>query len=565
MDDLPDSLDRLTARLETLERRVYVLEHPSGEPISLDAPESILLPAAPAGEAPSFALAGGAFSVLGKAMLGIAGAYVLRAVAESSSLPKLALAGLAIAYAILWLVWAARVPAGAWVASTIYACTSALILAPMLWELTLRFKVLSPPAAAGVLGAFVCAASALAWQRNLASVFWVANVTAGMVALALSIATHEMAPFIAVVVLMAVLCEFAAGRNREPSVRPLAAAAADLGVWALIFIYSGPQSTHADYPLLGTPALLAPGLVLFLVYGASVAFKTALNGQKISVFETIQTTITFLLAASSLLYFVPNGAENLLGIVCLALSTAGYAAVFTVFDRGQERRNYQVYATWSAALFLSGSVMCLPPMGIAVSLSVAAIGATVLGVRLNRTTLKFHGLAYLLAAAAVSGLLDTTFRAFAGPVQGAPAASVWLISACAILCYAAGSPCEGESWKEQFLHLVSASVAIGAAAALLVEGLLGLIALNVHPGPHHLAFIRTLTICLAALALTFGGAHWHRKELTRIGYAALVVVAAKLVFEDLRQGHLEFIAGSIFLFAVTLIAVPRLSRTGRRV
>ena len=43
---------------------------------------------------------GGAFSVLGKAMLGIAGAYLLRAVAESSLLPRTAVAAVAIAYAL---------------------------------------------------------------------------------------------------------------------------------------------------------------------------------------------------------------------------------------------------------------------------------------------------------------------------------------------------------------------------------------------------------------------------------------------------------------------------------
>jgi hypothetical protein len=108
-------------------------------------------------------------------------------------------------------------------------------------------------------------------------------------------------------------------------------------------------------------------------------------------------------------------------------------------------------------------------------------------------------------------------------------------------------------------------VAIGAAAALLVQGLMWLTALSVNPGAHHLAFIRTLTICMAALALAFSGAHWRRMELTRVGYATLVLVAAKLVFEDLRHGHLEFIAASIFLFAVTLIAVPRIARMGQRI
>ena len=503
--------------------------------------------------------------MLGKAMLGIAGAYLLRAVEESTSLPKLGVAAIAIAYAMLWLVWATRAPAGAWFASMTYACTSALILAPMLWELTLRFKVLPAAVTAGVLGAFVCAASALAWKRNLASVFWVANVTAAVVALALSIATHEVTPFIAALLLMVLLCEYAAGRNHGLGVRLLAAAAADVAIWALIFIYSSPESTRGDYPYLGTAALLAPGLVLFLIYGVSVALKTTVFQQKITAFETVQTMIAFLLAASSLLYFEPRGGATVLGAFCLVLSAASYAGVFVFFDRALERRNYRVFATWSAALFLTGCLLCLPPLWMAACLGVAAIAATVLGVRLNRLTLEFHGMVYLVAAAAVSGLLEYAFRALAGTLPGGPAWSACLVSACAVLCYAAGKPCRGESWKQQVLHIVSATLAIGATAALLVQGLMWLTALSVNPGAHHLAFIRTLTLCAAALALAFSGSRWRRIELTRIGYATLVLVAAKLVFEDLRHGHLEFIAASIFLFAVTLIAVPRIARMGQRV
>ena len=64
----------------------------------------------------------------------------------------------------------------------------------------------------------------------------------------------------------------------------------------------------------------------------------------------------------------------------------------------------------------------------------------------------------------------------------------------------------------------------------------------------------------AALALADAGSRWRRIELTRIAYATLGLVAAKLLLEDLPLGHLEFIAASIFLFALTLIAVPRLAR-----
>jgi hypothetical protein len=434
----------------------------------------------------------------------------------------------------------------------------------MLWELTLRFNVLPAAATAGVLGAFVCAASALAWKRNLASVVWVANAAAAPLALALSIATHTLVPFIAALLVMVLIGEYAAARDRGLGVRLLVAAAADVAVWALIFIYSSPQSTRADYPPLGTAALLAPGFALFLIYGVSVAMKTVLLRQRVTAFETVQTMIAFLLAASSLLSFEPRGGAIALGVFCLLLSAAGYAAVFAVFDRIPERRNYRVFAAWSAALFLSGCVLSLPPLWMAASLGAAAVAAAFLGARLSRPALEVHSLVYLLAASIASGLLPYAFRVLAGTLPGAPGTSVCLISACAVLCYAVGKTGQPEQWAAQILPVVSATLAVGAGAAMVVEGLMGLLALSMNPAPHHLASIRTLTLCAAALALAFSGAHGRRVELTWIGYATLVLVAAKLVFEDLRQGHLEFVAASIFLFAVTLIAVPRIARMGQK-
>jgi hypothetical protein len=95
--------------------------------------------------------------------------------------------------------------------------------------------------------------------------------------------------------------------------------------------------------------------------------------------------------------------------------------------------------------------------------------------------------------------------------------------------------------------------------------LMSLVALKLIPGAHHLAFIRTLSICLAATGLAFGAARWGRTELSRISYATVALLAVKLAAEDLRHGQLAFIAGSIFLFAITLILVPRMARMGQRV
>jgi hypothetical protein len=284
-----------------------------------------------------------------------------------------------------------------------------------------------------------------------------------------------------------------------------------------------------------------------------------LKRQKITAFETVQAMIAFLLAATSLLYFVPRSGAPVLGALCLVLAAAGYAATFTCFDRNPDRRNYRVFATWSAALLVAGSWLCLPALILAACLGVAAVTATALGARWSRLTLEFHGLACLLAAAAASGLLNYVYYAMAGALPGAPAPGVCLVAASAVLCYVAGKPSQSETWQLQLLHLASVSVALGAVAALVVEGLMGLAAFGIHPEAQHLAFIRTLTLCAAALALAFSGERWRRLELTRIGYATLVLVAVKLVFEDLRHGHLAYIAASIFLVALTLIAVPRLT------
>ena len=558
MGDLPDALEQVTARLAALERRVDALERPSA---ALSAPESVAQHVAEPGEGLFLAQAGGAFSVLGRAMLGIAGAYLLRAVAESSSLPKLAIAAVAIVYALLWLVAAARVPAEEWFASTIYAGTSALILAPMLWELTLSFKVLPAPATACILGLFVIAATALTWKINVTPVLWVANFSAAAAALALSVATHQLLPFVATLLLMAFLSEYAAVRNHQQSVRFLPALATDAAIWALIFIYSCPASTRVDYPALGTIALLLPGCLLFLIYSTSVALRTLLLRQKITAFETTQAMIAFLLAASSVLYFAPDNGAIILGTVCLLFSAACYAAVFFVLSKAAEGRNFHVFAAWAAGLFLAGCLLCLPPFWLATCLGLAAIAATVLA---TRPTLRFHGLIFLLVAAVASGLLAYAFHALAGAMPVTLDASVCIVSLCAFLCYAAGKRSPQENWKSQLLHLATAALAVFALAALLVQGLLSLSVLHMTPSAPYVAFIRTLVLSALSIALAFAGSRWRRVELTRMAYAALGLVAAKLLLEDMRLGHLEFIAAAIFLFALTLIAVPQMARMGRK-
>jgi hypothetical protein len=432
----------------------------------------------------------------------------------------------------------------------------------MLWELTLRFKVLPAAMSAIVVCGYALGAVGLAWKRDLKPVLRVASIAAAGLALALAIASHVILPFAVVLLILAATCEFAPGLDHLPEVRALTALAADAAIWILIYIYFAPQSAHEDYPVLGRAALLAPGGALFVLFAASVIVKSLLRTGQITVFEAIQTTIAFLLAGVSLVDFGPRSSAILLGVVCLVLSAACYVAVFTAFQHASERRNSAVFSAWGAALLLAGSFLCLPQLPVVVMLGAAAIAATIVGSRRSWLAFEFYGMVFLVCAGAASGLLSFVFNALAGTLPGAPAGGVWLVAFCAIACYAVARP--GEAWMPQVLQLAFAALAAGAVAALLVEGLTGLIALGVQPGVHHVALVRTLTLCAAALSLVFGGARWRRGELTRLGYTALALVAVKLVFEDLRHGHLAYIAASIFLVALTLIAAPRVARAKQR-
>src|SRR5690349_3895757 len=122
--------DALAAEVQELAKRVARIEDAVGL--------AIRAAAAPETQAPAFEAAA-LLPIFGRALLGLAGAYLLRALNESSLIgPAIGVAA-GLLYAIFWLVWAARTPADRRLEAALHSLTSVLILAPLLWEATLRF------------------------------------------------------------------------------------------------------------------------------------------------------------------------------------------------------------------------------------------------------------------------------------------------------------------------------------------------------------------------------------------------------------------------------------------
>ena len=559
MNDLSITVERLATRIETLEQRIAALEN-SRHAESPILPPPLTPPLLAAGERSVSGAEPGVFAVLGKAMLCIAGAYLLRAAVQSAALPRWPAIIAAIVWAFVWLVPATRVAARAWFNSAVWAGTSALILVPMLWEFTLRFHFLPATASAAILGAFVIAAAALAWNRHFAAVSWTADAAASLAALVLGIATRDLVPFLVVLLVMAILSETAAALRRAPGVRLLTAIAADCALFALIWIYSGPPGSHAEYPPLPTSVLLAFAPAALLVYAGSAAIRTLILRQAIDSFHTAQSLLAALLTVWSIIAFWPGRDTVALGATCLIASAAGYALAFAWFQRTHARRNYHVYATGSLALLLGGILLSLPAPWVPLCAGLLAVAMVLLGRRFAQPALLFHGLALLATAAWFSGLFASIGSSMVGAPPPTPGWIVSLAGASAILCFA-GLPRTGLGpWWEQVLHLFFAAIAVAALIVFLVWFAVRLAATVAAPGVQHVAVIRTFAICAVALTLAWCGSLWKRKELVWLTWTALALTAAKLLLEDLRLGQLGFTATSISLYAVTLLLVPRLLR-----
>lgn len=561
MTNLPDPIEQLSSRVEALEKRVTNLEHQRA-PVT-ETPLAVeTLPAAPAVAAEKSATPAEASSipVIGKALLGIAGAYVLRALTSDTSLPRTLITVVAILYALAWLLAAARAVARNRLAGALYAATSALILAPMLWEMCLRFQVLSPSMAAVVLTVYVAAATVIAFRNHRSSAFTFAYTGAAITAIALSIGTHHMAAFTIILLAMLAICEGARLRGLSLVVRPVIALAADFAVWALLFIYQAAPGARTDYPDLAPIVLLGFGFSLFAVTAAGLVYHTLYRKRSMSGIDIVQAVASFLLAAFALQAAFSSGGTVAAGILCLLAAAACYAVGLGPFRRAPERMNFRVCSIWSAALLMGGLWLSLGASIGAVTLSVLALAMILLGDRLLSRVTELHGVLFLLVASVASGQIIYLSKCLVGPVPAAPGWPILVVSTCAILAYVAGDEAAGEPWQAQWLHLIPALLAACTVAALIARGLVAAIARLIEPAVFHIAFARTLAACAVALFLAFAAAHWQRIQLKRASYAALAFVAAKLLFEDLQHGRLEFIAASIVLVALTLIAVPKLSQ-----
>ncbi|HXH37989.1 MAG TPA: hypothetical protein VNN08_05145 [Thermoanaerobaculia bacterium] len=186
--DVDQRLEELNLRLERIELRLANLEHPQ-------APEPVVATATEAPEedaAPSMI----DLALIGKSLLILGGAFLLRAATDSAAVSKPAGVVAGLLYAIAWIVVAIYVVRlGRRSAGVFYAATAAIIAYPIVWEATTRFGVLSANIAALVLAALSIGLIEAGRRYALPSFAWIAAAGATCDAILLAYATKELIPF----------------------------------------------------------------------------------------------------------------------------------------------------------------------------------------------------------------------------------------------------------------------------------------------------------------------------------------------------------------------------------
>jgi hypothetical protein len=566
-------LEELSQQVRDLATRVSRLE---GLLTTRDVPRLAPEPAAPARSDDADTLSGvpdttAFLPVLGTGLLGLAGAYLLRAIAESGVLPARGMFTLGTLYAAGWLIGAARTSSERRLATTVYTLTAVSILSPLLWESTLRFHLVTASETSLILVAFTLIGLAVSWRRDLLIVATISTLAGLGTAAALLVATHDVLPFIFVFLATAAAVEACACLNHWLGVRWLAAIVANLSIVLATWLVTNPLGLPDVYAPIPAGALFAAQMALLAIYLASVMVRTFLRGLTITTFETGQCALAFLIGLGGAMRLSAGDTHIIpaIGAFALLCGAACYALSFIVLERhGTHGRNFYTYSTFGVLLVLMGGRILFSGGAEAILWSVLAVACIGAGGLWGRMTLEVHGGIYLALALVLLGALHQSARFVLGTDiwPGAASAALWSGVAVAGGCYLLAlrtAPVGDGGWNFHAFRVCVAAllawVIVGLSAGILTGIYHKLFGAAV--GDPYCATMRTGTLTATALLLAWAGSRVTFSHLGHLVYPLMLIGAYRLIVLDLHQNHKVALFLSLLVYGAALMAIPRLRRT----
>lgn len=506
----------------------------------------------------------GGLALVGRTLLVLAGAFVLRALTDSGTLPDWLGAGLGFLYAGVWIGAGERAAKGGRGASAAFHGAAAVMIGfPLLFEAVTKFRLLSPVLAAVALTGFTGVALAVAAWRRFEVLAWLVGLGGVFTALALMFVTRAMVPPLAYLVLLGTATLWLGYVLDWHGLRWPVAGVVDLAVLVLAIRAVSPDA------LEGPGLAMALQLSLVALTLGSIAVRTLLLDRDVVPFEVVQT-VAVLVAGLGGAAFVAARADigaGLLGTASVLFGLAAYGVAFAFVERRQSQRRANFYFYTSVALLfvLLGTAFVIPEAILPAAWALFALAAAGAARWLSRRTLATHAAAYSVAALGAAGLFGHAFESiFASPDvpwAGASASGLLAVLAAAAAAWMTAAIPDGGKLGRLPRFLLLAALA-GAAAGVLAGWAVPLAAGTPGAGARAgaAATARTAVLVGGALLLALLGRLDAWREARWLSWATLAVVGIKILVEDLQRSRPATLFLAFALYGGALIVVPRLRR-----
>ncbi len=297
--DLSESIDKITESVRNLESRVFALEN--REPIeSAKAPQE---------SPPEFETekideefgftrpsATRVFFLLGRSILILAGAFLLRALTDAGTFPPLVgfVLGLVYALALIFLSDHAlrrRDESGA----TALGLTAAVVAFPFLFETTALLKLVSPLTGGLILTVISGAALSSAWRRGVRLLSWVYSMAVLATVLAMGFATGASEFYATLLLALGVVTMLMSYTRRWYIKRWVVALCANLVIYRLTVLVTNPPTVGSGKHSLSLPAVQALAIALVVLYLGFFTYRALVLGRGVKAFDVIQSAAVLLI------------------------------------------------------------------------------------------------------------------------------------------------------------------------------------------------------------------------------------------------------------------------------
>ncbi|HXV63562.1 MAG TPA: hypothetical protein VEK15_22865 [Vicinamibacteria bacterium] len=546
-----DRLSRVESEVEELSRRLGDIEARLGS-LERGAGAKHPEPAEANAAATSWDLSP-AVTLFGRSLVVLGGAYLIRALTESGALGSAWGIALGLGYALFWVLMADR--AGSQrkpLSAAFHGAAAALVAFPLLWETTARFALLSPPGGAVLVGVVAGTCLAVAWRQRLRSFAWVTVAGATFTAMALLVATRELAVFSLLLVLLAIGVLWLVYHADWPFLHWAVAGIADLGVAGLTVAVLLERSNVS--PIQASLVLL----VFLSSFLSSFTIRMLVKRCPPGRFEVVQTGTVLLIGFGGVIRIAPAPLSFVLAVLGLL---AGSASYFVALSRSELLSPSRSYFAGMGFIFVL--LVILARLGEpTIVLAVAGLALAWLSSRRRDPEMNLHAAGMFLAAA-------TGLGSWAAHVWVAPSSTAWpsappdawvVVVATAVAIGIAAEP-ESDRWFARWRVarlgelLVLLGVAGAWAIALAAPPLVGRPGTNADPAI--LATLRTGVLSVSVVALAALGRVPRLREASWLVYPLLFLGGIKLLLEDVVQGRASTLFLSLGLYGMSTTLATR--------